>query len=65
MKLTYLKPTLQIFGGIETLTQATGASPNVDFVFFNGTPIGNPNDPDDGAYSYFCDPTGCSIGSTP
>ena len=65
MKGTYIKPELKNFGDVEVLTEATGASPNADFVFFNGQVLGNPNDPDDGKYSYFCGPTGCPIGPTP
>ena len=62
MKSTYIKPELKTFGDVEVLTEATGASPTQDFVFFNGIAL---SDSDDGSYSYFCGPTGCDAGPTP
>lgn len=64
MKGTYIKPALKTFGDVEVLTQQTGASPQQDFLFFNGVVV-NPGSQDDGKYSYFCGPTGCDVGPTP
>ena len=63
MKATYMKPALKAFGDIETITQATGPDPSPDFIFFNGVPV-TPG-PDDGEYSVFCGPTGCTTAPTP